>query len=63
MAKIGMVTNNGMEKHLLTLQTSVAAEELRERLRPWEPWAIRVDFSNGVSTEDFKRRTPFTSIL
>jgi 2-polyprenyl-3-methyl-5-hydroxy-6-metoxy-1,4-benzoquinol methylase len=48
-----------MEKHFLTLQTSVAAEELQDRLRPWEPWAIRVDFSNGVSTKDFKRRTPF----
>ena len=48
-----------MEEHFLTLQTSVAAEELRERLRPWEPWSIRVDFSNGVSTEEFKRRTPF----
>jgi 2-polyprenyl-3-methyl-5-hydroxy-6-metoxy-1,4-benzoquinol methylase len=48
-----------MEKHFLTLQTSVPAEELRDRLRPWEPWAIRVDFSNGVSTKDFKRRTPF----
>ena len=49
----------GMEKHFLTLQTSVAAEELRDRLRPWEPSSIRVDFSNGVSTKDFKRRTPF----
>jgi 2-polyprenyl-3-methyl-5-hydroxy-6-metoxy-1,4-benzoquinol methylase len=48
-----------MEKQILTLQTSVAAEELRDRLRRWEPWAIRVDFSNGVSTKDFKRRTPF----
>ncbi len=25
---------------------------------PGNPWAIRVDFSNGVSTKDFKRRTP-----
>ena len=48
-----------MEKHFLTLQTSVAAEDLRERLRPREPWAIRVDFSNGVSTKDLTRRTPF----
>ena len=48
-----------MEKQFLTLQTSVSAEELRDRLRRWEPWSIRVDFSNGVSTQHFKRRTPF----
>jgi 2-polyprenyl-3-methyl-5-hydroxy-6-metoxy-1,4-benzoquinol methylase len=48
-----------MEKQVLTLQTSVAAEELRDRLRRWEPWSIRVDFDNGVSTKEFKRRTPF----
>lgn len=49
----------GMEKQILTLRTSVAAEELRDRLRRWEPWSIRVDFSNGVSTKDFKHRIPF----
>jgi 2-polyprenyl-3-methyl-5-hydroxy-6-metoxy-1,4-benzoquinol methylase len=48
-----------MEKQTLTLQTSVGSEELRDRLRRWEPWDIRIDFSNGVSTKDFKRRTPF----
>jgi 2-polyprenyl-3-methyl-5-hydroxy-6-metoxy-1,4-benzoquinol methylase len=49
----------GMEKQILTLRTSHTAEELRDRLRHWEPWSIRVDFSNGVSTKDFGRLTPF----
>jgi tRNA (mo5U34)-methyltransferase len=44
----------------LVLQTSLTAEELRDRLKKWEPWSIRVDFSNGVSTMDFNRRTPFS---
>jgi tRNA (mo5U34)-methyltransferase len=48
-----------MEKQTLTLRTSLPPEELRDRLKNWEPWSIRVDFSNGVSTMDFKRRTPF----
>ena len=48
-----------MENGVLTLHTTLAPEVLGEKLRLWEPWAIRVDFSNGVSTKDFKRRTPF----
>jgi SAM-dependent methyltransferase len=44
-----------MEPPILTLQTSVAAEQLQDRLRSWEPWRVRIDFSNGVSTKDFKR--------
>jgi SAM-dependent methyltransferase len=48
-----------MEKQTLTLQTSLSHEELCDRLKNWEPWSIRVDFSNGVSTKGFKRRTPF----
>jgi SAM-dependent methyltransferase len=48
-----------MENGVLTLRTTLAPEALGEKLRRWEPWAIRVDFSNGVSTKDFKRRTPF----
>jgi 2-polyprenyl-3-methyl-5-hydroxy-6-metoxy-1,4-benzoquinol methylase len=48
-----------MAKHMLTLETSLTAEELQDQLRRWEPWSIRVDFSNGVSTKDFKRRVPF----
>jgi|SRR6516164_2784725 SAM-dependent methyltransferase len=48
-----------MENGVLTLHTTLTTEALGEKLRQWEPWAIRVDFSNGVSTKDFKRRTPF----
>lgn len=49
-----------MENLALNLTTSLDAEELRKRLRLWEPWSIQVDFSNGVSTKDLKRRTPFS---
>ena len=49
-----------MEKNVLTLETSLSPEELQDRLKKWEPWSIRVDFSNGVSTKDFQRRIPFS---
>lgn len=49
-----------MEKYTLTLSTPLSPEELRERLKKWEPWSIRVDFTNGVSTKEFKRRVPFS---
>jgi hypothetical protein len=52
MAKIGAVTNNGMEKHLLTLQTSVAAEELLERLRPWDHGPFEL-----ISVTEYQQRT------
>ncbi len=48
-----------MEKQTLTLRTFLSPEELRDRLKNWEPWSIRVDFSNGVSTKDLKRRNRF----
>jgi 2-polyprenyl-3-methyl-5-hydroxy-6-metoxy-1,4-benzoquinol methylase len=49
-----------MEKHVLTLETSLSPEALRDRLKKWEPWSIRVDFNNGVSTKEFVRRIPFS---
>ncbi|MEO8439050.1 MAG: methyltransferase domain-containing protein [Spartobacteria bacterium] len=49
-----------MGNKFLTLQTELSPEELRGRLQQWEPWSIRVDFSNGISTKDFKRRVPFS---
>ncbi len=49
-----------MGDKFLTLQTPLSPEELRDRLQKWEPWSIRVDFSNGISTKDFKRRVPFS---
>ena len=49
-----------MGKHTLNLETSLGPEELRARLKKWEPWSIRVDFNNGVSTQEFQKRTPFS---
>ena len=49
-----------METFTLTLHTSLQPEELRARLKKWEPWSIRIDFTNGVSTSEFQRRTPFS---
>jgi hypothetical protein len=49
-----------MEKYTLELETSLAPDELRSRLKKWEPWSIRVDFTNGVSTQEFKKRIPFS---
>jgi 2-polyprenyl-3-methyl-5-hydroxy-6-metoxy-1,4-benzoquinol methylase len=33
---------------------------LKEKLRHWESWGHRIDFDNGVSTKDFRRRIPFS---
>ena len=49
-----------MSKYFLQLETALSPDQLRARLEKWEPWSIRVDFSNGVSTQDFKRRVPFS---
>jgi len=48
-----------MGQNHLTLQTSLGAEELRTRLKKWQPWSVRIDFSNGVSTNEFQQRKPF----
>jgi hypothetical protein len=48
-----------MKERFLTLHTTLAAGALKEKLRRWEPWGHRIDFDNGVSTSDFKRRIPF----
>jgi len=49
-----------MKDGILTLHTTLAPEALSEKLRQWEPWAHRIDFDNGVSTKNFKRRVPFS---
>jgi 2-polyprenyl-3-methyl-5-hydroxy-6-metoxy-1,4-benzoquinol methylase len=49
-----------MENGFLTLHTTLAADVLNEKLRRWEPWGHRIDFDNGVSTKDCKRRMPFS---
>jgi 2-polyprenyl-3-methyl-5-hydroxy-6-metoxy-1,4-benzoquinol methylase len=48
-----------MEDGFPTLHTTLAPEALKEKLRHWEPWMIRLDFDNGVSTRDCARLTPF----
>ncbi len=50
-----------MQPRSLTLQTSLDPDELRERLKQWEPWSVNIDFSNGISTKDFKHRVPFSN--
>ena len=49
-----------MQDGFLTLRTTLSPEALKEKLRRWEPWGHRIDFDNGVSTKDFKRRIPFS---
>jgi 2-polyprenyl-3-methyl-5-hydroxy-6-metoxy-1,4-benzoquinol methylase len=49
-----------MENGVLTLHTTLTPEALSQKLRLWEPWGHRVDFDNGVSTKEFKRRIPFS---
>jgi 2-polyprenyl-3-methyl-5-hydroxy-6-metoxy-1,4-benzoquinol methylase len=49
-----------MENGVLTLHTTLAPEALSEKLRLWEPWGHRIDFDNGISTKDFRRRIPFS---
>jgi SAM-dependent methyltransferase len=49
-----------MENSVLNLHTTLTPEALSEKLRLWEPWGHRIDFDNGVSTKDFRRRVPFS---
>ena len=44
---------------VLELNTSLQRDELLDRLRKHEPWGHRIDFSNGVSTSQLAKRTPF----
>jgi 2-polyprenyl-3-methyl-5-hydroxy-6-metoxy-1,4-benzoquinol methylase len=48
---------------ILTLPTELSAEELTAELKKHEPWGHRIDFTNGVSTSQFQRRTPFAEHL
>jgi len=43
-----------------TFDTQLPADVLLERLRAYEPWGHRIDFSNGVSTSQLARRVPFS---
>ena len=44
----------------LKLDTRYSELELARILEKNAPWGHRVDFSNGLSTKDFEKRTPFT---
>ena len=41
-------------------ETELNKEELLNKLQEWEPWGHRIDFSNGISTKNLKRRVPFS---
>jgi SAM-dependent methyltransferase len=43
----------------LKLNTELDADDLRARLKTWEPWGQLIEFSNGVSTAEFTQHRPF----
>ena len=46
-------------KFSLNLETQISADDLTKILTKYEPWGHKIDFSNGVSTANLKRRIPF----
>lgn len=48
------------DRFVLKLETDTSKEDLIGELSRYEPWGHRIDFSNGVSTKDLARRTPFS---
>lgn len=48
------------QKFFLELDTKQPKQRLLNQLKKFEPWGHRIDFSNGVTTKDLKRRTPFS---
>jgi 2-polyprenyl-3-methyl-5-hydroxy-6-metoxy-1,4-benzoquinol methylase len=48
------------DEYVLKLETLLTPAELSQELRKFMPWGHRIDFSNGVSTAQFERRTPFS---
>lgn len=51
------------DRYVLKLPTTLSSEELSMELGKYQPWGHRIDFSNGVSTAQFARRTPFSEQL
>jgi SAM-dependent methyltransferase len=43
----------------LRLETSMLADDLRAHLAKWAPWNSLIEFSNGVTTAEFERVSPF----
>lgn len=58
-AEFSFIVGLQMAKDVLTLASALPAEELREQLKKREPWSAKIDFNNGISTENLKRRVPF----
>ena len=50
-----------MDNYELNLKTDLSAEDLTEKLSKYEPWGHKIEFSNGVSTENLKQRVPFST--
>lgn len=44
----------------LKLETDCDRETIAEFLKKYEPWSHRIEFSNGLSTADFKQYMPFS---
>lgn len=44
----------------LKLETEMSADNLTKILSKYEPWSHKIDFSNGVSTSNLKKRIPFS---
>lgn len=44
----------------LYLDTDYDQETLKNILKAYEPWGHRIEFSNGISTANFKQRVPFS---
>jgi SAM-dependent methyltransferase len=43
----------------LRIDTETRPASLRKRLARWAPWSVLVEFSNGVTTGEFERLSPF----
>lgn len=48
------------EQYYPTFNTLLEENVLISKMKNWEPWGHRIDFSNGVSTKDFEQRIPFS---
>jgi len=49
-----------IDRFALKLETRMSVENLTDILIKYEPWGHRIDFSNGVSTYNLGKRTPFS---
>ncbi|MEB3341292.1 class I SAM-dependent methyltransferase [Okeania sp.] len=59
-AEVDSTTIPSQYPHALNLTTNYTKAVLTELLKQYEPWGHRIEFSNGLTTADFKRRVPFS---